>query len=160
MNKFNVLTAGAVLLAASCGVMTASAQGPWGSIGGYGGFLPYGGGYGGGYNSAWQMQSFDRVPYFALHPPVYYSYPVARPYGYSPFALPPGVAPVEPQIAPDCLAQAETNPFFVPGADDAAPIGPAEDRSTKTAIVTPENNPFFVQSMPSPAIENVAKHGR
>lgn len=25
-------------------------------------------------------------PYFALHPPVYYSYPVPRPYGYSPFA--------------------------------------------------------------------------
>ena len=31
------------------------------------------------------------VPYFALHPPVYYSYRVARTYGYSPFAYPPGV---------------------------------------------------------------------
>ena len=31
-----------------------------------------------------------RIPYYALYPPVYYSYPVARPYGYSPFAYPPG----------------------------------------------------------------------
>jgi hypothetical protein len=31
------------------------------------------------------------VPYYALHPPVYYSYPVPRPYGYSPFAYPPSV---------------------------------------------------------------------
>jgi hypothetical protein len=35
--------------------------------------------------------SFESVPYFALHPPVYYSYPVARTYGYSPFAYPPSV---------------------------------------------------------------------
>ena len=34
-------------------------------------------------------------PYFSVHPPVYYSEPVARPYGYSPFALPPGVMPAE-----------------------------------------------------------------
>ena len=33
----------------------------------------------------------DQIPpYFALHPPVYYSYPVARTYGYSPYAYPPG----------------------------------------------------------------------
>ncbi len=30
-------------------------------------------------------------PYFALHPPVYYSCPVPRSYGYSPFAYPPCV---------------------------------------------------------------------
>ena len=37
------------------------------------------------------VYSTSRVPtppYFALHPPVYYSYPVPRPYGYSPFAYP------------------------------------------------------------------------
>ncbi len=33
----------------------------------------------------------ESVPYFALHPPVYYSYRIARTYGYSPFAYPPGV---------------------------------------------------------------------
>jgi hypothetical protein len=35
--------------------------------------------------------SIDAVPYFALHPPVYYSYRVARTYGYGPFPYPPGV---------------------------------------------------------------------
>jgi len=30
------------------------------------------------------------LPYYAVYPPVYYSYPVARPYGHSPYAYPPG----------------------------------------------------------------------
>jgi hypothetical protein len=37
------------------------------------------------------IYSTSSVPYFSLHPPVYYSYRVARTYGYSPFAYPPGV---------------------------------------------------------------------
>jgi len=60
----------------------------------YGG---YGGGYGGWYGAAGlgayyanpYSPSDRRVPYFAEHPPVYYSYPVARTYGYSPYASPP-----------------------------------------------------------------------
>lgn len=39
-----------------------------------------------------------RIPYYALHPPVYYSYPVPRTYGYSPFAYPPGT--MTPEVAP------------------------------------------------------------
>ena len=52
-------------------------------------------GYGGHY--AWwgycwpENYVVDTPPYFAVHPPVYYSYMVARTYGYSPFAYPPGV---------------------------------------------------------------------
>jgi hypothetical protein len=39
--------------------------------------------YGGdGYYSNYSQES---IPYFALHPPVYYSYPVARTYGLYPF---------------------------------------------------------------------------
>ncbi len=46
---------------------------------GYGGYGGYGGGRG--------MQSYNaNVPYFALHPPVYYGERYARPYGASPFA--------------------------------------------------------------------------
>jgi hypothetical protein len=41
-----------------------------------------------GYAGVYAAQS---VPYFALYPPVYYSYRVARTYGYSPFAYPPGM---------------------------------------------------------------------
>jgi len=44
--------------------------------------------WGYGYPGAYLTES---VPYYALYPPVYYSYRVARTYGYSPFAYPPGV---------------------------------------------------------------------
>ena len=37
------------------------------------------------------FQSQQELPFYAKFPPVYYSYPVARPYGYSPFAYPPGI---------------------------------------------------------------------
>lgn len=50
------------------------------------------------YGGCWFWYGYDSVaysslplPYYSLHPPVYYSYRVARTYGYSPFAYPPGV---------------------------------------------------------------------
>jgi hypothetical protein len=53
------------------------------------GGIPYVPAYWGyGYQS---IYSTSAVPYYSLHPPVYYSYRVARTYGYSPFAYPPGV---------------------------------------------------------------------
>ncbi len=58
---------GSALYASSCG--------PWGF-----GYYPWASYY-----------SQDTVPYYALHPPVYYSYPVPRTYGYSPFPYPPCV---------------------------------------------------------------------
>jgi len=40
-------------------------------------------------------------PYFALFPPVYYSYSVPRTYGFSPYAYPPGtITPPTRQLAP------------------------------------------------------------
>ena len=50
------------------------------------------------------------IPYFAEHPPVYYSYPVPRPYGFSPYALPAGVMPAELQVSPK--PQEIINPYF------------------------------------------------
>jgi len=48
---------------------------------GYGGYGGYGGGRGVG------MTSYNsNIPYFAMHPPVYYGERYARPYGASPFA--------------------------------------------------------------------------
>ncbi len=35
----------------------------------------------------------EHIPYFAKHPPVYYSHPVARPYGYFPYAYVPAARP-------------------------------------------------------------------
>lgn len=37
----------------------------------------------------YESGSIPTPPYFSLHPPVYYSHPVARTYGYSPYAYPP-----------------------------------------------------------------------
>jgi hypothetical protein len=76
--------------------------------GGFGGGCGFGGGLGGGcgiggfgmgfggYNdicgyAELYRQLYNNLPFYALHPPVYYSYPVPRTYGYSPFAYPPYV---------------------------------------------------------------------
>jgi hypothetical protein len=56
----------------------------------------------------------ESVPYFALHPPVYYSYPVARTYGFSPFPYPPEV--LTPELPP---APVIGNPFAVNAAKSA-----------------------------------------
>ena len=45
----------------------------------------------------------DNVPYYSAFPPVYYSVPVARTYGYSPFAYPPGTMTPEIEM---CAAAA------------------------------------------------------
>lgn len=58
--------------------------------------------------------SYYRVPYYALFPPVYYSYPVPRTYGYSPFAYPPGT--ITPAAAPQVAAIEYINPFVRPGS--------------------------------------------
>lgn len=51
----------------------------------------------------------EAPPYFAQFPPVYYSGIVARPYGVSPYAAPPGIAPVEMQVPQPVSV---TNPYF------------------------------------------------
>jgi hypothetical protein len=56
----------------------------------------------------------ESVPYFALHPPVYYSYRVARTYGYSPFAYPPGV--LTPGSEPPRAAMVQN--VYVPAAGE------------------------------------------
>lgn len=78
----------------SCNVTLAQGYdfyGPWGCGWGY-------------YNQPY-VYSYEYVPYYALHPPVYYSYRIdARSYGDSPFPYPPGLSAlqayssVQPQI--------------------------------------------------------------
>jgi hypothetical protein len=73
------------------------------------------------------------LPHYALFPPVYYSYPVARPYGYSPFAYPPGY--VTPELCPPKPVVIR-NPF-VPGDQKT------EAASTKvTAVPQTIRNPY------------------
>ena len=61
------------------------------------------------------------LPYFAQFPPVYYNGIVPRPYGFSPFALPPGIAPAE-IIAPNPVTI--SNPFF---GNEIAPVSNEQD---------------------------------
>ncbi|MBI2825167.1 MAG: hypothetical protein HYX69_10815 [Planctomycetia bacterium] len=61
---------------------TANAQWGWG---GGGGLYSY------GYGMPYSAYVLDAPPYFAMFPPVYYSHITPRPYGYSPFAYPPGI---------------------------------------------------------------------
>ncbi|TWU27287.1 hypothetical protein [Bythopirellula polymerisocia] len=93
------------------------------------------GGYG-GYNfwDAGRLYSVlaDNVPYYAAFPPVYYSVPVARTYGYSPFAYPPGTMTPEIEM---CGAAAEeiVNPYVVPTSTSTSEEKPAsDDRVTQT----------------------------
>ena len=65
-----------------------------------------------GYPYIQRYQHTDRrIPYFAQHPPVYYSHPVARPYGYSPYAYLPPILTTQP-AEPLTI----TNPHFQPKA--------------------------------------------
>jgi len=77
-----IWSAVAVLGALAVANTAAAAHGPYFGYGGY---------------DYWLWYSFPRqtvvnssLPYYSVFPPVYYSYPVARPYGYSPYAYPPG----------------------------------------------------------------------
>lgn len=51
----------------------------------------------------------EQPPFFAKFPPVYYNGIVPRPYGYSPFAVPGGIAPAELQSFQPLTV---SNPFF------------------------------------------------
>ena len=82
----------------------------------------------------------ERLPHYALYPPVYYSFPVARTYGYSPFAYPPGVATPDPNFAAASADRALpplriANPF-VAGTEVTRPSEPARADS-KPVVVYP-----------------------
>jgi len=69
-----------------------------------------GGGCYGYFGRPFSIYSTESIPYFAEFPPVYYSGPVARPYGYSPYAYPPNVLTPEPEPEPKITI----NPYVKP----------------------------------------------
>lgn len=85
----------------------------------------------------------DYIPYFALHPPVYYSLPVPRTYGYSPFAYPPGTMTPEvevpkPEVIPNKYVPSKFRQEVETGRVTAKPLRIA--------------NPYVVaQDSPSPS---------
>ncbi len=60
----------------------------------------------------------EALPYFSLYPPVYYSYRVPRPYGYSPFAYPSGV--LTPSSSPPRAAAGQNQYTMAEGGYPAA----------------------------------------
>lgn len=104
------------------------------------------GGYGYG-GSCYPYFGIDdrEVPFYALFPPVYYSYPVPRTYGYSPFAYPPGVE--TPAIVDDGGPKEIINPY-VPPSNKAKPMSGrmTDDQSTDTLQrVQVVVNPFVTE---------------
>lgn len=100
-----------------------------------------GGGFGMGmYGGFWDIGRLygvlaDEVPYYAAFPPVYYSYPVPRTYGYSPFAYPPGVMTPEVEVVEP---QTIENPYFngeevpQPAAEETSGNAAPVDQTTST----------------------------
>jgi hypothetical protein len=136
----------AAVTAAAATAGRAQAQGPVAGGCGYG----YGGYWGWDIGRLYSVLA-ENVPYYAAFPPVYYSYPVPRSYGYSPFAYPPGVMTPEVQVAEPV---AITNPFFR-GRSEAATVDEAAkapiDRSTAAPAPKPLEiiNPYVRSGGPA-----------
>jgi hypothetical protein len=78
-----------------------------------------------------------------MHPPVYYSYPVPRPYGYSPYAYPPGV--MTPEILGELTGPQEIINPHVPPAEKTNPTSSKTDktaRATRASIPQVMINPY------------------
>lgn len=121
-----------------------------------GGIIGFGGGdygYGGWDVAELYRELYRNLPYFALHPPVYYSEPVPRTYGYSPFAYPPGT--MTPEIVSEAQPVTINNPYAPMTTPAKADVKPS-DRSASTS---PAPEPLvIVNPFVSPA-RSVAKGG-
>jgi hypothetical protein len=115
-------------------------------------------GYGGGDGYGWDVaelyrELYNNLPYFALHPPVYYSEPVPRTYGYSPFAYPPGT------MTPDVISAPQpvtiNNPY-APATTPAPAAAKPVDRSTSTS---PAPEPLVIVNPYVSPVGSVAKSG-
>src|SRR5262245_46340757 len=105
-----------------------------GGFGCYGGGFPWFG-YGNNGPAAYALGNIPTPPYFALHPPVYYSHPMAYPYGRSPFAYPVNT----PIVGQAAVSRVWVNPYV----EQKPTSEPA--KSDKSVAVVPQRiaNPYF-----------------
>ena len=102
------------------------------------------------YGLQYQVIVPESIPYFAQFPPVYYSQPVPRPYGWSPYAYPPGVLTPEPAPVPEMTI----NPY-VPRDSEEVPHDKAEKKATAATSIR-IINPYYEASS-SPQASDVSQ---
>ena len=135
-------------------------NGRGGGHGGHGHGRGFGGGIGrglggigiGGFDYGWDIaelyrELYNNLPFYALHPPVYYSCPVPRTYGYSPFAYPPGV--MTPDVVFEVQPVTINNPYVPSAEPTGAPVTPPPDRAaavSKRIEPLVIINPYVTQS--------------
>ncbi len=83
-------------------------------------------------------------PYFALHPPVYYSYPIPRPYGYSPFAYSGNVR--TPEIMGELIKPAIIRNPYVPSSQSVETDHQGRLTSFRQGQPLVVLNPYFEQT--------------
>ncbi len=93
-----------------------------------------------GYGWYW-LYGRERLPYYSLYPPVYYSYPVPRPYGYSPFAYPPGVATPEVELR-RMWPKKVVNPYVEAPAAAGTRFRAAEAKRIRNPFVLPVSQAY------------------
>jgi hypothetical protein len=98
--------------------------------------------FGGFFDYGWDLADLYRelhnnLPHFSLHPPVYYSHPVPRTYGYSPFAYPPGV------MTPDVAGQAQPLEIINPHVPSTQPTSTSVEKD-RTAAASVQPQPLVI----------------
>jgi hypothetical protein len=106
------------------------------------------------YDDGWDIAELYRellnnVPYYALHPPVYYSYPVPRTYGYSPFAYPPHV------MTPDVVIESQPVTIHNPHVPQQPADAKEADRAAST---TRQPEPLVIANPYAAPARAVAQH--
>ena len=140
MNVLRYVLPAAAVLAIGLSVQSASADGFGVGNCSFGNFNAYGASgtlYGSGY--------LHVPPYYAIHPPVYYSHHYYRPYGWSPFAQSSwqGAAVLRPEPRPEVIINPhvreveEARP--APAAARASPTGPTHVFSTRVSRREPRH---------------------
>ncbi len=126
--------------AASVALANNSAKAQWGGCGGWG----YGYGWS-GYDFNYQT---DHIPYFSLHPPVYYSRIVPRAMGWTPFAYTPDaiVLPLD-----DGGPEQIINPY-VPPSNKAVPAPPSPSTKAKSSANKTASNADSIKVIVNPYV--------
>lgn len=103
-----------------------------------------------GWGAYYGYSSYSReyIPYFAQHPPVYYSYPVPRTYGWSPYAYPPGTMTPELDLPGAAAPTTYRNPFYKPESKTESTASAKSEGSTAALRIV---NPFVAGAADRPA---------